>query len=76
MALRDAYGLYLAPIGSKAILKTRSHSVTKDELFILEDSLPQATFMAALNSRFVSVKQGKPEPAFPACNESYFNRIS
>ncbi|CAG7836451.1 unnamed protein product [Allacma fusca] len=58
MALRDFRGLYLAPIGSKAVLKTRSHSVTKDELFILEDSLPQAAFIAALNSRYVSVKQG------------------
>ena len=58
LALRDFRGLYLAPIGSKAVLKTRSHSVTKDELFILEDSLPQAAFIAALNSRYVSVKQG------------------
>lgn len=46
-------------MGSKAILKSRSNSVTKDELFSLEDSLPQASFVAALNSRFVSVKQGK-----------------
>ena len=33
IALRDARGLYLAPIGSRAILKTRSVSVTKDEYF-------------------------------------------
>ncbi|ODM93290.1 Protein singed [Orchesella cincta] len=58
LALRDFRGLYLAPIGSKAVLKTRSHIATKDELFILEDSLPQAAFIAALNSRYVSVKQG------------------
>lgn len=58
LALRDCAGLYLAPIGSKATLKTRSHTITKDELFLLEDSLPQAAFMAGLNSRFVSVKQG------------------
>ena len=50
--------MYLAPIGSKAVLKTRSRTVTKDELFTLEDSLPQAAFVAALNSRYVSVKQG------------------
>jgi len=56
--MRDLRGLYLAPIGSKAVLKTRSHTVTKDELFILEDSLPQAAFVAALNSRYVSTKQG------------------
>jgi len=58
LALRDCASLYLAPIGSKALLKTRSHTITKDELFLLEDSLPQAAFVAALNSRFVSVKQG------------------
>lgn len=60
LALRDHSGAYLSPIGSKALLKTRSQTVTKDELFSLEDSLPQASFIAALNSRYVSVKQGKP----------------
>ncbi|KAK6624123.1 hypothetical protein RUM44_010981 [Polyplax serrata] len=57
LALRDRCGAYLSPIGSKAVLKTRSQTVTKDELFSLEDSLPQASFVAALNSRYVSVKQ-------------------
>lgn len=59
LALRDRTGAYLSPIGSKAVLKTRSQTVTKDELFSLEDSLPQASFMALLNNKFVSVKQGK-----------------
>lgn len=58
IALRDAKGLYLAPIGSRAVLKTRSANVTKDELFSLEDSSPQASFVAASNTRYVSVKQG------------------
>jgi len=58
IALRDQQGLYLSPIGSRAVLKTRSNVVTKDELFSLEDSLPQASFMAGANSRYVSVKQG------------------
>lgn len=58
LALRDCSGAYLSPIGSKAVLKSRSQSVTKDELFTLEDSLPQASFIAALNTRYVSVKQG------------------
>jgi len=58
IALRDQQGLYLSPIGSRAVLKTRSNVVTKDELFSLEDSLPQASFVAAANSRYVSVKQG------------------
>jgi len=57
-ALRDTQGLYLAPLGSKAILKTRSTSVTKDELFTLEDSLAQAVFVSVMNGRHVSVKQG------------------
>jgi len=58
IALRDQQGLYLSPIGSRAVLKTRSNVVTKDELFSLEDSLPQASFVAASNSRYISVKQG------------------
>ncbi|XP_026478319.1 protein singed [Ctenocephalides felis] len=58
LALRDRSGSYLSPIGSKAVLKTRSQTVTRDELFCLEDSLPQASFIAAMNSRYVSVKQG------------------
>ncbi|CAH2236495.1 jg21255 [Pararge aegeria aegeria] len=58
LALRDGAGAYLAPIGSKAVLKTRSTAVTRDELFSLEDSLPQAAFIAALNEKYVSVKQG------------------
>uniref|UniRef100_A0A2P2HYA1 Protein singed-like n=2 Tax=Hirondellea gigas TaxID=1518452 RepID=A0A2P2HYA1_9CRUS len=58
LALRDHQGHYLSPIGSRAVLKTRSNTVTKDELFALEDSLPQASFVALLNQRYVSVKQG------------------
>lgn len=40
------------------MLKSRSNTVTRDELFSLEDSLPQASFIAALNNKYVSVKQG------------------
>jgi len=58
LALRDWEGQYLSPIGSRAVLKSRSNTVTKDELFALEDSLPQASFEALLNKKFVSVKQG------------------
>lgn len=53
-----SHGSYLSPIGSKAVLKSRSQTVTRDELFSLEDSLPQASFVAALNLKYVSVKQG------------------
>ncbi|XP_043210973.1 protein singed-like isoform X2 [Amphibalanus amphitrite] len=58
LALRDRTGKYLSPVGSKAQLKSRGIAVTKDELFTLENSLPQACFSAALNDRYVSVKQG------------------
>jgi len=58
IALRDPTGQYLSPIGSRAVLRTRSNVVTKDELFSLENCQPQAAFMAATNSRYVSVKQG------------------
>lgn len=40
------------------MLKSRSSTVTRDELFSLEDSLPQASFIAGMNLRYVSVKQG------------------
>ena len=58
IALRDHQGLYLSLVGSRAVLKTRSNVVTKDELFSLEDCLPQASFVSASNSRYVSTKQG------------------
>lgn len=58
LALRDTTGRYVAPLGSRALLKTRSQTVTKDELFFLEDSVPQAAFVA-FNGKYVSVKQGK-----------------
>lgn len=46
-------------------MKTRAQAVTKDELFSLENSLPQACFGAALNDRYVSVKQGKTGAGVP-----------
>lgn len=57
LALRDSRSCYVSPIGSKAVLRTRSQTVTKDELFSLEDSVPQAAF-AGFNGKYVSVKQG------------------
>lgn len=58
MSIENSHGVYLSPIGSKAVLKSRSQSVTRDELFSLEDSSPQASFVAGLNMKYVSVKQG------------------
>ncbi|UYV60167.1 FSCN1 [Cordylochernes scorpioides] len=56
LALRDKHGRYVSPIGSKAVLRTRSQSVTKDELFSLEESTPQVAFVG-VNGKYVSVKQ-------------------
>ncbi|GBP30812.1 Protein singed [Eumeta japonica] len=75
LALRDAAGAYLAPIGSKAVLKTRSTGVTRDELFSLEDSLPQAAFVAALNDKYVSVKQGQYRTNYTSGREGYLVRV-
>jgi hypothetical protein len=50
--------LLLSGLFWQAVLRTRSTSVTKDELFTLEDSLAQAVFVSMMNSRYVSVKQG------------------
>ncbi|XP_022702733.1 protein singed-like isoform X3 [Varroa jacobsoni] len=58
LALKDANMGYLSPTGSRAVIRSRSNTVTRDELFSLEDSVPQASFVAALNGKFVSVKQG------------------
>ena len=46
-------------LGGVSQWPTQSNTVTKDELFSLEDSLPQASFVAALSARYVSVKQGE-----------------
>ncbi|XP_013782010.1 protein singed-like [Limulus polyphemus] len=57
LALRASDGRYLAPVGSKAVLRTRTQSVSKDELFTLEESQPQAAF-GGVNGKIVSVRQG------------------
>ncbi|XP_022243489.1 protein singed-like [Limulus polyphemus] len=57
LALKAADGRYLAPVGSKAILRTRTHSISKDELFTLEVSQPQVAF-AGVSGKMVSVRQG------------------
>lgn len=57
LALRDGQRRYLGPVGSKALLRTRALTVSRDEMFSLEESIPQAAFVA-FNGKFVSVKQG------------------
>ena len=43
LALKDNDMNYLSPIGSKAVIRSRSNAVTRDELFSLEDSVPQVS---------------------------------
>jgi len=51
-------GLYLTAIGAKGVLKAQKESISKDELFVLQDSHPQLKLKAASNKRRVSVRAG------------------
>ncbi|CAH1794662.1 unnamed protein product [Owenia fusiformis] len=57
LAFRDCVGKYLTAVGPLATMRARNKVVTKDELFTLTDSHPQATFIAH-NGKMVSTKQG------------------
>lgn len=57
LAFRDCQGKYLTAVGPLATMRARNKVVTKDELFTLEDSHPQATFTAH-NGKMISTKQG------------------
>lgn len=58
MALKDTAGRYLTAVGADGHMKSRNSTITKDELFSVEESHPQASFVAH-NGRRVSTKQGK-----------------
>ncbi|XP_065181160.1 fascin-like [Sycon ciliatum] len=57
IAFKDCNGKYLAGVGSKGTLQSRRDVVDKDERFVLEDSHPQATIIAA-NGRAASITRG------------------
>ena len=59
VAFRDEQGQYLAGTGHASILKSRSTSVSKDELFELELAPVQVALRAGFNSKWLSIKQGK-----------------
>ena len=57
VAFRDKNGKYLAGVGPDATLQSRKTTISKDELFTLEDTNPQFTLLAS-NKKYVSTLQG------------------
>lgn len=55
VAFRDCKGKYLTAIGPNAVMKSRKDTISKDELFSLEDTNPQVSFTAN-NGKFASVR--------------------
>ena len=58
IAFRDMSGKYLAASGRASTLRTRSNTVSRDELFEFEKAPIQVSLRATFNNRFVSTKQG------------------
>ena len=59
IAFRDFKGQYLAGTGHASILKSRSTTVSKDELFFFEKAPLQCALRAAFNNKWVSTKQSE-----------------
>ena len=57
MAFKDVEGKYLTAIGRDATLQSKNSKVTKDEMFILQDSHIQVC-LTAHNGKKVSARQG------------------
>uniref|UniRef100_A0A0B6ZSM2 Fascin n=1 Tax=Arion vulgaris TaxID=1028688 RepID=A0A0B6ZSM2_9EUPU len=57
-AFKDCVGEYLTAVGATATMKSRNKTVTKDELFKIEDSCPQIILTSLANNKKVSIKQG------------------
>lgn len=55
VAFRDCKGKYLTAIGSTATIQSRKDTISKDELFTLENSQPQFQLTAS-NGKIVSVR--------------------
>ena len=60
VAFRDRKGNFLTAVGAHATLMSRRDSISKDELFTLEDTNPQITLIA-YNRKYVSVRMGQQE---------------
>lgn len=59
LAFRDCSGTYLTAVGATATMKGRNKTVSKDELFTLEDSCPQVIITSLANNKKVSTRQGR-----------------
>lgn len=55
VAFLDSAGKYLTAVGPKATLRSRRDTISKDELFTIEDTNPQVTLIAT-NRKYVSVR--------------------
>eukprot|EP00054_Salpingoeca_dolichothecata_P015510 m.89572 g.89572 ORF g.89572 m.89572 type:complete len:489 (+) comp21528_c1_seq1:1300-2766(+) len=55
ISFRDANGCYLSCIGGKGVVKTNKDKITKDELFVLQDSEPQFTIQD-YRGKYLSVR--------------------
>ena len=57
VAFLDNTGKYLTAVGPKATLRSRKDTISKDELFSIEDTNPQVTLIAT-NRKYVSTRTG------------------
>lgn len=59
VAFRTDKGTYLAPVGTGKIVAGKNTTVGKDELFVIQDSPPQLSFIGPKPGRRLSIHQGK-----------------
>ena len=55
VAFKDVKGKYLTAVGASATIQARKDTISRDELFVLEDSHPQARLIAS-NGKYVSIR--------------------
>ncbi|CAG5119661.1 unnamed protein product [Candidula unifasciata] len=74
-AFKDCSGLYLTAVGSAATMKGRNKTVSKDELFTLENSCPQVVLTSLSNNKKISIRQGVDVSANQDAEEDTNNEI-
>ena len=55
VAFKDSKGKYLTAVGASATIQSRKDTIGRDELFVLEDSHPQARLIAS-KGKYVSIR--------------------